>query len=246
MTVGRKGHHLGIISQATLQNSVRPCPDFLEKISSFAHSNFQVFCFGVEDAMLRGQEDRSDKKLFVTRMTRTVETAIAATGTNKVRSSKSLVYLLRRNEMGQRGLGALLKGARSRTLYNKVAMLKTQPPRLLHCATYAHAAKPLMTRLRHQLTRFWARRLYYGHLGELLHVSHCTGQKRAREAQAAARIRNHSTTVRNQHIYASIPRTAADRATPQSLLGTTRPRASVLPWVQSLWRDVQQPYRLCV
>jgi hypothetical protein len=133
--------------------------------------------------------------------------------------------------MGQRGVGALFKGVRLRTLYNKVAMLKAQPPRLLLCATYAHAAESLMTRLRHQLARFSARRLYYGHSGELLHVSHCTGQKRAREAQAAARIRNHSTTVRNQHIYASIPRTAADHATPQSLLGITRPRASVLLWV---------------
>jgi hypothetical protein len=65
-----------------------------------------------------------------------VETAIPATGTSKVRSSKSLVYLLRRNEMGQRGVGAPFKAGRLRTLYDKVVMLKSQPPLLL-CTTPA-------------------------------------------------------------------------------------------------------------
>ena len=51
-------------------------------------------------------------------------------------------------------------------------------------------------------------------------------------SRAAARWRlPSSTTVRNERICVSMPKPDADRASPQSLLGITRPRAGVLPWV---------------
>src|SRR5258708_37390490 len=40
-----------------------------------------------------------------------------------------------------------------------------------------------------------------------------------------------STTVRNERICSSMPKTGADRATLQCLLGTTRPEAGALLWV---------------
>src|SRR5258708_6904718 len=40
-----------------------------------------------------------------------------------------------------------------------------------------------------------------------------------------------STTVRNERICASMPNTDAGCASPQSVLGITRPRAGILPWV---------------
>src|SRR5260221_12795174 len=43
-----------------------------------------------------------------------------------------------------------------------------------------------------------------------------------------------------------MPKADADRASSQSLLGIIRLRVGFLPWVQLLWRNFQQPYRLRV
>jgi hypothetical protein len=51
-------------------------------------------------------------------------------------------------------------------------------------------------------------------------------------SRAAARWRlPSSTTVRNERICGSMPKTYADCAWPQLVLGITRPRAGVLPWL---------------
>src|ERR1700747_3704705 len=64
-------------------------------------------------------------------------------------------------------------------------------------------------------------------------------------SRAAARWRlPSSTTVRNERIRASMPKTDADCASPQSVLGITRPRAGVLPWGELHDRKIYYDGRL--
>jgi hypothetical protein len=65
VTVGKATTRASRVSQATLQKSVRPCPDFLRKNIKFLRTrSSKFFGHGVEDAMLKDQEDRPDKELF--------------------------------------------------------------------------------------------------------------------------------------------------------------------------------------
>src|SRR4029077_2007160 len=63
-------------------------------------------------------------------------------------------------------------------------------------------------------------------------------------SRAAARWRlPSSTTVRNERICASMPKTDADRRSPQSVLGIIRLRVGVLPWMPSRKNHQQQPIK---